>query len=64
MFLQNILQGDSTPRYSDDVAVVTGGQNSPAYMEKRAVDLLIGRYVYLLSPNITENVRYIQGILN
>lgn len=54
MFLQNILHADSSLKHSADVAVDTG-LDCPTDVDNRAVDLLFGRYVYVLT-DLNENV--------
>lgn len=53
MFLQNILHDDATLKHCDDVAAVSD-LDCTAYMDNRAVDLLLNRYVSAVFLDLTK----------
>lgn len=53
MFLQNILHNDTTLKHSDDVAALSD-LDCTAYIDNRAVDLLLNRYVSTVFPDLTK----------
>lgn len=58
MFLQNILHADSTLKHSDDVAAISDcGLDGPADMDNRAVDLLLGRYLYTFISKVDRKCK-------